>query len=231
MLAGVTAFARSLRSRLTQEGGQARKVFLTVENQLVIGLVRQDVLREARAQNGQFLGDLRHARAPRFVKGGPGTGEHQVVTLQNPCRLGVEVKALAGFPECRDPGVELLVQKGLRGMAGEPWRHLTLDAAQVLGCMASRQVEEHHRNAREITSSPFHRRDGVVEVRLRRIVRDRVDLAPRRFKGRLECRFPVPGLDLAEGWESEGSGPVTQQGVRGRGVGLRFARHEVIRSS
>lgn len=56
MLAGVTAFARSLRSRLTQEGGQARKVFLTVENQLVIGLVRQDVLREARAQNGPVPG-------------------------------------------------------------------------------------------------------------------------------------------------------------------------------
>src|SRR5262249_59664178 len=101
-------------------------------------------------------------------------------------------------------------------------REVPLDRLDLIRSASAGECKEFVRNAVEFASTPFHRNDGVVEARRRRIRDNRVKLGAVLGQGLIEGRTEMLRPDRRKWRHFETSGPTGEQRIltvgRGRGM-------------
>ena len=106
MLAGQAAVGGGLRRRGTDRVGQAGELGLAVEDEHVVALVGEQVLREERADLGEPLDDGGEAALALAVERRAGADEDRVVAIEDPPLLVVEPEGIALVVKRLHPGEE-----------------------------------------------------------------------------------------------------------------------------
>ena len=203
----------------TESGSPARSR-LALQEEDVVGLVREDVLGEARVEGGEALVDLGEALLPGRVELRPGAREGRVVEPREALLLRGEPRALPGLVDRGDPPEERLVLRHLVPERGEAGRHLALDGLELRAVHRGAPDAVEALDLLEHPVGALHRRDRVREGGRRRLGGDPRDGRELLGHARLERGLEELDLDLVERRHAAvGAGPRGEEGVRGCGGG------------
>ena len=155
-------------------------------------------------------------------------GAHEVLVIapQQARGFGVETQRIALLVQRVDAREQARVEVHLVAVRGELGRHLALHGLQLRIGVGAGQVVEDGLDASQHPARALHRDDGVVEGRLVRVGRDRLDLLAVFGDALLERRQEVVVADLVEAREVQRQRAFDEQRVRRRRVGGLDGAHE-----
>ena len=187
----------------------------------MVGLVREDVLGEARVERGQALVDLGEALLPGRVQLRPRPCEGRVVEPREALLLGGEARALAGLVDGGDALEERLVLRHLVPVGGEARRHLALDGLELRAVHRGAPDAVQALDLLERPVGALQGHDRVGEGGRRRLGGDPPDGRALLGHGRLERGLEQADLDLVERGDA-----AVRAASTGTGGGSRWRRGE-----
>ena len=220
-LPGMPRSSAAAFARRDETVRQAGAIVLAEFHEPVL-LVAEQMVAEGGAEMGQPLVDLGHPRLGSLVEPGAGAVEAGIGALQQPQLLACQPEAVAVVVQQRDAAEQHRVHHDRIPVPRHPQRHFLVDLQQLRIGVRRDQVVEHRRHPGEQLAGALQRRDGVGEIRHRRIVLDRGDLGGVIGESLLEGRQEVLRRDLGERRGLERCLPGLQQRVC---LGLRSGRH------
>ena len=175
--------------------------------------IGEHVLPELRAERGELFADFGEAGLDFGRKPRTGAAEGQMITLEHPRLLGIEVQLGPTAVEIVDATEQLFVLIDVAVMARHARRDSALDRFDLRIRVGAGEIEENHRSPPQTATGAFQGFDAIGKTCRLGVSCDRRDFGSVFGKGSLESRREMGRLQRPEGRKTEGTCPGGKEGI------------------